>query len=317
MKILVTGAAGFIGYHLCRRLMKTDAEITGIDSMNSYYDVELKNSRLEKLEGLDFRKLDMCCREEFFSLLEERKFDVVCNLAAQAGVRYSIENPYTYVENNISAFLNLLEGCRRAGTKNIVYASSSSVYGRNREMPFTEAEKTDSPASLYAATKKADELMAHVYADMYGMNLVGLRFFTVYGPLGRPDMAYFKFAKKITEGKPIDVYNFGEMKRDFTYVDDVTEGVERILFSDFGSFEKCRIYNIGRGKPEKLSDMISFIEEGLGRKAELNLMPMQSGDVLETFADISALERDYGYAPSTDLKVGLNKFIEWFKGYNS
>lgn len=317
MKILVTGAAGFIGYHLCRRLMETDAEVVGIDSMNSYYDVELKNSRLEKLEGLDFHKLDMCNREELFSFLEEKKFDVVCNLAAQAGVRYSIENPYTYIENNISAFLNLLEGCRRAGTRNIVYASSSSVYGRNREMPFTEAEKTDSPASLYAATKKADELMAHVYADMYGMNMVGLRFFTVYGPLGRPDMAYFKFAKKITEGKPIDVYNFGEMKRDFTYVDDVTEGIEHILFSDFGSFDKFRVYNIGRGKPEKLSDMIRFIEEGLGKKAELNLMPMQSGDVLETFADISALERDYGYSPSTDLKVGLNKFIEWFKGYNS
>ncbi len=314
MKILVTGAAGFIGYHLCRRLMETDAEAVGIDSMNSYYDVELKNSRLEKLAGLEFRKLDMCCREELFALLEEKKFDVVCNLAAQAGVRYSIENPYTYVENNISAFLNLLEGCRRAGTRNIVYASSSSVYGRNREMPFTEAEKTDSPASLYAATKKADELMAHVYADMYGMNMVGLRFFTVYGPLGRPDMAYFKFAKKITEGKPIDVYNFGEMKRDFTYVDDVTEGIEHILFSDFGSFDKFRVYNIGRGKPEKLSDMIRFIEEGLGKKAELNLMPMQSGDVLETFADISALERDYGYSPSTDLKVGIDRFIKWFKG---
>lgn len=319
MKVLVTGAAGFIGYHLCRKLYESGHDIVGIDSMNAYYDVALKEMRLSSLEKLGSRfrfiKMDICDRGALFALLKEGHFDAVCNLAAQAGVRYSIQNPYTYVENNVSGFLNILEGCVQNQVPYLVYASSSSVYGRSGKQPFAESAQVDTPVSLYAATKKADELMAHVYSQMYGLPTVGLRFFTVYGSYGRPDMAYFKFAERIERGQEIEVYNNGQMKRDFTYIDDVTEGIEKVLTASYTDKPKYRIYNIGRGKPENLMDFIHLIEKGLGKKAALKLMPLQKGDVLETFADISALKRDFGYSPSVDLSEGMDKFIAWFKEY--
>ncbi len=317
MKVLVTGAAGFIGYHLCRRLYESDHDIVGIDSMNAYYDVVLKEMRLASLEKLggrfQFKKLDICERGALFALLKEGRFDAVCHLAAQAGVRYSIQNPYTYVENNVAGFLNILEGCVQNKVPYLVYASSSSVYGRSDKQPFTENQRVDTPASLYAATKKADELMAHVYSQMYGLTTVGLRFFTVYGPYGRPDMAYFKFAGRIELGEEIEVYNNGRMKRDFTYIDDVTAGIEKVLTAPYADKPKYRIYNIGRGKPENLMDFIHLIEKGLGKKAVLKMMSLQKGDVLETFADISALKRDFGYEPAVDLEEGMERFLTWFK----
>ena len=320
MKVLVTGAAGFIGYHLCKRLYESGMEIVGIDSMNAYYDVALKEMRLSGLEKLgsrfQFKKLDICDRPQLFALLKEGHFDAVCNLAAQAGVRYSIQNPYTYVENNVAGFLNILEGCVQNQVPYLVYASSSSVYGRSGKQPFSEAAQVDSPVSLYAATKKADELMAHVYSQLYGLATVGLRFFTVYGPYGRPDMAYFKFARQIAQGQEIEVYNNGQMKRDFTYIDDVTEGIEKVLATPYQDKPSCRIYNIGRGKPENLLDFIRLIEKGLGKKACIKMKSLQKGDVLETFADISALKKDFGYQPSTDIQEGMAKFLEWFKEYN-
>lgn len=320
MKVLVTGAAGFIGYHLCRRLYEGGHDIVGIDSMNAYYDVALKEMRLASLEQLGdrflFKKLDICDRGALFALLKEGRFDAVCHLAAQAGVRYSIQNPYSYVENNVAGFLNILEGCVQNQVPYLVYASSSSVYGRSGKQPFTEGQRVDTPASLYAATKKADELMAHVYSQMYGLPTVGLRFFTVYGPYGRPDMAYFKFADRIERGQEIDVYNNGQMKRDFTYVDDVTAGIEKVLTASYEDKPKYRIYNIGRGNPENLMDLIRLIEKGLEKKASLKMMPLQKGDVLETFADISALKRDFGYKPSVDLEEGMARFLAWFKEYS-
>ncbi len=319
MKVLVTGAAGFIGYHLCRRLYESGHDIVGIDSMNAYYDVALKEMRLASLKELgsrfQFHKLDICDRGTLFALIKEGHFDAVCNLAAQAGVRYSIQNPYTYVENNVAGFLNILEGCVQNQVPYLVYASSSSVYGRSGKQPFAEDDQVDTPVSLYAATKKADELMAHVYSQMYGLPTVGLRFFTVYGPYGRPDMAYFKFAERIERGQEIEVYNNGQMKRDFTYIDDVTAGIEKVLTASYADKPKYRIYNIGRGKPENLMDFIHLIEKGLDKKASLKLMPLQKGDVLETFADISALKRDFGYKPETDLEEGMAKFLAWFKAY--
>ena len=316
MKVLVTGCAGFIGYHLSKKLCRSGCDVVGLDSMSSYYDVALKERRLEGLEkekNFRFLKLDLCQREEIFKLIKEGQFDIVCNLAAQAGVRYSIDNPYTYIDSNVMGFLNLLEGIAHYGKCPLIFASSSSIYGDSSTQPFSEDQKTDSPVSLYAATKKADELMAHVYSNMYGIPIVGLRFFTVYGPFGRPDMAYYKFAEKISVGKPIDVYNYGKMKRDFTYVDDITEGIKKIISSDFSGRSDLRIYNIGRGKPELLMDLIRYIEEGLGKKAEINMLPMQSGDVVETFADVSRLKADFGYSPSVDLKDGIARFIEWYK----
>ena len=319
MKVLVTGAAGFIGYHLCRRLYENGHDIVGIDSMNAYYDVALKEMRLASLKELgnrfQFHKLDICDRGALFALIKEGRFDAVCSLAAQAGVRYSIQNPYTYVENNVAGFLNILEGCVQNQVPYLVYASSSSVYGRSGKQPFAESDQVDTPVSLYAATKKADELMAHVYSQMYGIPTVGLRFFTVYGPYGRPDMAYFKFADRIERGQEIEVYNNGQMKRDFTYIDDVTAGIEKVLTASYADKPKYRIYNIGRGKPENLMDFIHLIEKGLDKKASLKLMPLQKGDVLETFADISALKRDFGYEPETDLEEGMAKFLAWFKAY--
>ena len=320
MKVLVTGAAGFIGYHLCRRLYENGHDIVGIDSMNAYYDVALKEMRLASLKELGsrfrFHQLDICDRGALFALIKEGQFDAVCSLAAQAGVRYSIQNPYTYVENNVAGFLNILEGCVQNQVPYLVYASSSSVYGRSGKQPFAEDDQVDTPVSLYAATKKADELMAHVYSQMYGLPTVGLRFFTVYGPYGRPDMAYFKFADRIERGQEIEVYNNGQMKRDFTYIDDVTAGIEKVLTASYADKPKYRIYNIGRGKPENLMDFIHLIEKGLDKKASLKLMPLQKGDVLETFADISALKRDFGYEPETDLEEGMAKFLAWFREYS-
>ena len=320
MKVLVTGAAGFIGYHLCRRFYESGHAIVGIDSMNAYYDVALKEMRLASLKELgsrfQFHKLDICDRGALFALIKEGQFDAVCSLAAQAGVRYSIQNPYTYVENNVAGFLNILEGCVQNQVPYLVYASSSSVYGRSGKQPFAESDQVDTPVSLYAATKKADELMAHVYSQMYGLPTVGLRFFTVYGPYGRPDMAYFKFADRIERGQEIEVYNNGQMKRDFTYIDDVTAGIEKVLTAPYADKPKYRIYNIGRGKPENLMDFIHLIEKGLDRKASLKLMPLQKGDVLETFADISALKKDFGYEPETDLEEGMAKFLAWFREYS-
>ena len=320
MKVLVTGAAGFIGYHLCRRLYEGGHDIVGIDSMNAYYDVALKEMRLASLKELGnrfkFRKLDICDRGALFALIKEGQFDAVCSLAAQAGVRYSIQNPYTYVENNVAGFLNILEGCDQNQVPYLVYASSSSVYGRSGKQPFAESDQVDTPVSLYAATKKADELMAHVYSQMYGLPTVGLRFFTVYGPYGRPDMAYFKFADRIERGQEIEVYNNGQMKRDFTYIDDVTAGIEKVLTASYEDKPKYRIYNIGRGNPENLMDLIRLIEKGLEKKASLKMMPLQKGDVLETFADISALKRDFGYKPSVDLEEGMARFLAWFKEYS-
>ena len=289
----------------------------GIDSMNAYYDVALKEKRLAGLKKLgsrfQFQKLDICDRGALFALFKEGQFDAVCHLAAQAGVRYSLQNPYTYVENNVAGFLNILEGCVQNKVPYLVYASSSSVYGRSEKQPFDEEQHVDTPASLYAATKRADELMAHVYSQMYGLPTVGLRFFTVYGPLGRPDMAYFKFAGRIELGEEIEVYNKGQMKRDFTYIDDVTAGIEKVLTVPYADKPKYRIYNIGRGKPENLMDFIHLIEKGLGKKAVLKMMSLQKGDVLETFADISALKRDFGYSPAVDLEEGMTKFLTWFK----
>ena len=320
LKVLVTGAAGFIGYHLCRRLHESGHDIVGIDSMNAYYDVALKEMRLASLEQLGdrflFKKLDICDRGALFALLKEGRFDAVCHLAAQAGVRYSIQNPYSYVENNVAGFLNILEGCVQNQVPYLVYASSSSVYGRSGKQPFAESDQVDTPASLYAATKKADELMAHVYSQMYGLPTVGLRFFTVYGPYGRPDMAYFKFADRIERGQEIEVYNNGQMKRDFTYIDDVTAGIEKVLTASYTDKPNYRIYNIGRGNPENLMDLIRLIEKGLEKKASLKMMPLQKGDVLETFADISALKRDFGYKPSVDLEEGMARFLAWFKEYS-
>ena len=277
---------------------------------------ELRAELKELGSRFRFHKLDICDRGALFALIKEGRFDAVCSLAAQAGVRYSIQNPYTYVENNVAGFLNILEGCVQNQVPYLVYASSSSVYGRSGKQPFAEDDQVDTPVSLYAATKKADELMAHVYSQMYGLHAVGLRFFTVYGPYGRPDMAYFKFADGIEHGQEIEVYNNGQMKRDFTYIDDVTAGIEKVLTASYSDKPKYRIYNIGRGKPENLMDFIHLIEKGLDKKASLKLMPLQKGDVLETFADISALKRDFGYKPETDLEEGMAKFLAWFREYS-
>jgi UDP-glucuronate 4-epimerase len=331
-RVLVTGAAGFIGYHLCERLLRLGYEVTGIDNINDYYDPALKLARLALLEGrpgFSFRRLDMKDRTAMASLFSGGGFEIVVNLAAQAGVRYSLQNPHAYADSNITGFLNLLEGCRALGTPHLVFASSSSVYGANTRMPFSTRDNVDHPVSLYAATKKANELMAHAYAGMYGIPCTGLRFFTVYGPWGRPDMAYFLFTKAITEGRAIDVYNYGEMKRDFTYIDDVVEGITRVMErppspdpkwscdapDPATSFAPYRLYNIGNNAPVELLRFISVLEERLGREAVKNLLPMQPGDVPATFADVDDLMRDTGFRPSTPIEEGLARFVEWYRDY--
>lgn len=320
-KILVTGAAGFIGFHLAKRLLERGDEIVGIDNMNDYYTPKLKEARLAQIvnrPSFKFIKGDIADRELMPRLFEDEKFDKVVNLAAQAGVRYSIENPFAYVDSNLVGFANILECCRHNGTKHLVYASSSSVYGGNKKVPFSEEDKVDNPVSLYAATKKANELMASCYTKLYGFPATGLRFFTVYGPWGRPDMAPILFATAIRDGKPIKVFNNGDMMRDFTYVDDIVEGIIRVLDSKGNEAPKegetlHAVYNIGCSNPVKLMDFIDTIEETMGKKAEKIMMPMQPGDVYQTYADTTRLEQDMGYKPHVSLKEGIGEFIGWFK----
>ena len=332
MAILVTGAAGFIGSSCAQRLLARGEEVIGLDDFNDYYDPELKEARTRVLEAESgFRMVRMKCedRESMSKLFATGEIDRVIHLAAQAGVRYSLENPYAYTDSNLSGFITILEGCRHNGIKHLVYASSSSVYGGNTNLPFSVNDSVDHPLSLYAATKKANEAMAHTYSHLFGLPTTGLRFFTVYGPWGRPDMAPFKFTKAILNGEPIKVFNHGHHSRDFTYVDDIVEGVTKTLDKvstpnpgyepnepDPGSSSApWRVYNIGNGNPVPLMKFIGLIEETLGRKAELELLPMQPGDVPDTCADVTALRDDVGYAPSTPVEVGVPRFVEWYREY--
>jgi UDP-glucuronate 4-epimerase len=324
MKILVTGAAGFVGYHLAQRLLSQGQEVCGIDNLNDYYDVNLKKARLEQLKPhseFTFQHLDLSDRVGISKLFQDQKFDRVVHLAAQAGVRYSLQNPHAYADSNLMGFINILEGCRHNKIEHLVFASSSSVYGNNTKVPFAVSDNVDRPISLYAATKKANELMAHSYSHLYGLPITGLRFFTVYGPWGRPDMAYFKFVKAIAENKPIDVYNFGKMQRDFTYIDDVIEGVVRVTdkppqsSTETGSTVPYKIYNIGNNSPVELVTFIEVIEKAMGKTAIKNLLPMQPGDVPATYADVDDLMADVGFKPSTPIEQGIHQFVEWYRSY--
>jgi UDP-glucuronate 4-epimerase len=331
-KILVTGAAGFIGFHLAKALLDRGDEVVGLDNLNDYYDVSLKQARLARLKGRSgfrFVKLDLAEREGMADLFRRERFDRVVNLAAQAGVRYSLINPHAYVDSNMVGFMNVLEGCRHNEVEHLVYASSSSVYGANTRMPFSVHHNVDHPVSLYAASKKANELMAHTYAHLYRLPVTGLRFFTVYGPWGRPDMALFLFTRAILAGEPIDVFNHGRMRRDFTYVDDIVEGVVRTLdhtarphpewsgdAPDPGtSNAPYRLYNIGNNNPVELMQLIETLEKILGKKAEKILLPMQPGDVPATYADVEALSNDVGFSPSTPIEEGARRFIAWYRDF--
>ena len=322
-RILITGAAGFIGYHLARRLLEKGYAILGADSLNDYYDPALKRARLKELaafSGFSFTQTDLAKDGAAEALFAEGGPCVVVHLAAQAGVRYSIENPRAYIESNVVGFFNMLEAARRHPVEHFLYASSSSVYGNRDKVPFSVEDRVDKPVSLYAATKKSDELMAYTYAHLFGVPSTGLRFFTVYGPFGRPDMAYYKFTKSILAGEPIDVYNGGDMLRDFTYIDDVTACVERMLFTPPKPDETgapYALYNIGNNKPVKLIDFIRALETALGRQAELRFLPMQAGDVEKTYADISQTRRDFGFQPQTRIEEGLRRFAEWYVSYAS
>ena len=330
--VLITGAAGFIGFHLTQKLSGLGYTITGIDNLNDYYDVSLKTSRLTILRGLPyftFHQVDLGDRAAINELFSKNAFSAVINLAAQAGVRYSLINPHAYLESNLHGFLNILEACRHNQTGHLIYASSSSVYGANKKMPFSVHHNVDHPISLYAASKKANELMAHTYSSLYDLPTTGLRFFTVYGPFGRPDMALFLFTKAILEGKPIDVYNNGKMKRDFTYVEDIAEGIARLIpkapagdpqWSGFApdpssSFAPYRVYNIGNNKPVELLRFIEIIEDKIGRKAIKNFLPLQDGDVPETYADVDDLMREVDFKPATPIEVGVGKFVDWYRDY--
>ena len=330
MKVLVTGAAGFIGFYLSKALIERGDEVVGIDNLNDYYDVQLKNDRLaiitehENSQNFKFIKLALEDRNGIENLFNNYEFDVVVNLAAQAGVRYSIDNPHAYVDSNLVGFINLLEGCRHSKIKHFVYASSSSVYGMNTKQPFSTSDRVDNPISLYAATKKSNELIAHTYSHLYDIPTTGLRFFTVYGPMGRPDMAYFKFTKSIFDGKEIDVYNNGNMKRDFTYIDDIVEGVVRVMekvpknikSDTTNASAPYKIYNIGNNKPVSLREFITAIEDACEIKAIEKLMPMQAGDVPITFADVDEMVDEIGFKPSTSIDVGIRKFVNWYKSYS-
>lgn len=317
----ITGAAGFIGFYLTRALLEKGATVIGLDNMNDYYEVSLKEDRLKMLEeysGFRFERADIADKAVVFKLMEQYHPQVVVNLAAQAGVRYSIDNPDAYVQSNLVGFFNILEACRHFPVEHLVFASSSSVYGANKKVPFSTEDKVDHPVSLYAATKKSNELMAYSYSKLYGIPLTGLRFFTVYGPMGRPDMAYFKFAKKIMAGETIQIYNNGDMRRDFTYIDDIIKGMENILCNPPAVDENgaaYKIYNIGNNQPEKLMDYIAVLEKCLGREAKKEFLPMQPGDVYETYADVSELMQDFDFKPSTAIEEGLAKFAEWFLEY--
>jgi UDP-glucuronate 4-epimerase len=331
-KILITGVAGFIGYHLAHKLVAQGNIVVGIDNLNDYYDVNLKKARLSQLTDSNnfcFVKLGLEDRLGIGELFKSEQFEYVVNLAAQGGVRYSLKNPYAYIDSNIAGFLNILEGCRHNSIKHLVFASSSSVYGANTKMPFSVHHNVDHPVSLYAATKKANELMAHTYASLYKIPCTGLRFFTVYGPWGRPDMAYFLFTKCILEGHPIDVYNFGKMKRDFTYIEDVVSSIADVMKKipepnsnwngdhpdPASSYAPYKIYNIGNREPVEIMKFIEALEQCLGKKAKKNLLPLQSGDVLETYADIDDLVRDIGFKPAISIEEGIAKFVEWYKDY--
>lgn len=343
MKILVTGAAGFIGYHTCLKLVSQGHQVYGIDNINSYYDPELKFDRLNELgfskaetilfknevqsakfKTLRFARIDLVDSESIDYLFKKEHFEVVCNLAAQAGVRYSIDNPKAYIDSNVSGFLNILEGCRNCKVQHLVFASSSSVYGENKKVPFETTDNVDYPISLYAATKKSNELMAFTYSHLYGIPVTGLRFFTVYGPMGRPDMAYFSFTKKILAGETINVFNNGDMKRDFTYIDDIIQGIILVMerpparnndFSTTKTVAAYKIYNIGNNQPVTLRRFISAIETATGKKAKENLLPMQAGDVPITYANLDELIADIGFKPSTSIEDGISKFVDWYCGY--
>lgn len=334
MKILVTGVAGFIGFFVAKRLLELGHEVIGLDNINDYYDIRLKYGRLNeiginqyeikyakkvqsvKYSDFQFIQLDLEDREALFHIFKKETFDKVCNLAAQAGVRYSIENPYVYINSNIVGFFNILEGCRNYGVKHLVYASSSSVYGNNMKVPFCEDDRVDRPVSLYAATKKSNELMAYTYTNLHCFITTGLRFFTVYGPWGRPDMAPMLFTKAIIEGKPIKVFNNGNLKRDFTYIDDIVSGVISVLEHTQEKRIEASVYNIGCSQPVKLLDFIRVLETALGKKAVMLMESMQEGDVYQTYADITNLEREYGYKPLINLNVGIKKFIDWYTANN-
>jgi UDP-glucuronate 4-epimerase len=332
MKVLVTGAAGFIGMHVAQRLVAAGAEVVGVDDLNDYYDPALKAARLSRLQagpGFSFQRLDVADRPGMAALFERGRFDRVVHLAAQAGVRYSLKNPHAYVDANLVGFVNVLEGCRHAGVGHLVYASSSSVYGGNVKMPFSEHDPVEHPVSLYAATKKANELMAHTYSHLYGLPTTGLRFFTVYGPWGRPDMAAFLFTDAILAGRPIDVFNHGDMRRDFTYIDDIVEGVVRVLdhppAGDPGfdpmhpdparSRAPYRVFNIGNSDPVPLLEFIGAIEAALGLTAVKRLLPLQDGDVPATYADTAELEALVGFRPGTDIREGVRRFVAWYRSY--
>lgn len=332
MKILVTGAAGFIGFHLTNYLLGQGETVVGIDNLNNYYDVSLKQARLEQLQPnklFTFAHVELADQQGIDKLFTEHEFDAVVNLAAQAGVRYSLKNPHAYINSNIVGFTNILESCRHHQIKHLVFASSSSVYGANTKVPFSTHDNVDHPISLYAATKKANELMAHTYSHLYGLPTTGLRFFTVYGPWGRPDMALFLFTKAILSGEPIEVFNYGNMKRDFTYIDDIVEGIVRVINNipqgntnwsgddpDPGSSKApYKIYNIGNNNPVELSRFIEVIEKCLGIKAKKNMLPLQPGDVTMTYADVDDLIQDVGFKPATPIEVGVKRFVEWYRDY--
>jgi UDP-glucuronate 4-epimerase len=332
MKLLVTGAAGFIGYHTCRALLERGDEVVGIDNLNTYYDVALKEARLALLEGrsgFTFHRMDLADQAAISGLFQSEKFERVVHLAAQAGVRYGAINPHAYAASNLTGFLNILEGCRHAGVQHLVYASSSSVYGASTRTPFALEHSVDHPLSLYAATKKSNELMAHSYAHLFKLPVTGLRFFTVYGPWGRPDMAPFLFVKRVLAGEPIDVYNFGQHKRDFTYIDDIVEGVVRTLdrvaapSPEFSldapspaiSNAPYRVYNIGNNQPVELMDFIACIEKATGREAKKNFLPMQPGDVPTTYADVDALAADVGFRPHTPIEEGVRRLVAWYRDF--
>jgi UDP-glucuronate 4-epimerase len=347
MKILVTGTAGFIGFHLIKVLLERGDEVIGLDSINDYYDVNLKYARLEasgiardkirynipikstEYPAYTFIQVKLEDRDKIVALFEKEKFDKVCHLAAQAGVRYSLTNPHAYIDSNIVGFMNILEGCRHHGVKHLAYASSSSVYGLNGQMPFSTGHNVDHPVSLYAASKKANELMAHTYSHLYGLPTTGLRFFTVYGPWGRPDMALFLFTKAILQGQKIDVYNHGKMQRDFTYIDDIVEGVKRVIDNPPGgnpgwqaerpepstSPAPYKVYNIGNNSPVPLMEFIQAIEEATGKEANKNYMPLQPGDVVKTWADTEDLIKNLGYKPDTPIKTGVKRFVEWYRAF--
>lgn len=332
MKVLITGSVGFIGFHLAKKLLDRGDNVLGVDNHNDYYDPKIKEKRYEilvKNEKYRHFVLDISDQKKLLEVAKEFQPDAVVNLAAQAGVRYSIENPSSYIQSNLVGFANILEACRHTSVKHLVYASSSSVYGANTNMPFSTQDNVDHPLSLYAATKKSNELMAHSYSHLYGLPTTGLRFFTVYGPWGRPDMALFKFTKSIIEGKKLDVFNFGKHRRDFTYVDDIVEGVIRVIDrpapinqlwnsaspNPDSSLAPWRIYNIGNNKPIELMDYISAIEEALGKKAKLNLLPLQPGDVPDTYADVENLVNEFDYMPSTEISQGVSNFVDWYLNF--